>query len=132
MEKIKFSPIALIALFAITFASCTKDLEENLPGAWRMSFTATFFDIYAVSQTGTGTFNEDGTGTWTLADEDHRVTTTEAITWNSSKGKITISDSEESDPKTFNVIVNKDDEQEWYGTLTEDSLTVDVLIKLTK
>ena len=125
MKRIKFLPIALVALFAMTLTSCTKNVEENLPGTWDMTMTVNFLGLM-IPQSGTATFKEDGTGTWTIEYEEP-----ETITWSSTNSKITISEQGEA-PMTLDIDKNKKSKQEWSGTITEDGLSFEVTIELTK
>ena len=133
MTKIKILPITLIALITIIFFSCTKDVEENILGTWDLSQSTTY-GIYTSTVIGKGTFNEDGTGIFTI--DDGVSTRSETFTWSSTKDEITFLNSGSSDPVTLDVITNKDDEQEWSGTQvqTRDEITysVDLLIKLSR
>lgn len=128
MKSFKFLPIGIIAAMAILITSCTKPVEDNLPGTWKLSMSVSVFGL-SDTQTGTATFNEDGTGSWTIGDDS------DDITWSSSDDEITISAEDEA-PLTLDVITNKKDEQEWTGTFTESedglSITANVTVNLTK
>ena len=108
----------------MTFTSCTKDVEDNLPGTWDMSINVFFF-----SSTGTATFDEDGTGTWKIDGES-----AEKFTWSATEETVTMvfTDGDDTEKTVFTVVENKKNSQEWTATETEDGLTVTLTVKLTK
>jgi hypothetical protein len=108
----KFLPISIVALIAIMATSCSKPVEDNLPGTWNMDMTISFLG-FGETSSGTAIFKDDGTGSFTTDGE------TENITWSSTKSTVTLADEDGFDPMTLDIETNKKDEQEWIGTITE-------------
>jgi uncharacterized protein (DUF2147 family) len=129
MKKMKFLPIAIVALVVIMATSCSKPVEDNLPGTWNMESTISFLELRQTFSS-TATFKDDGTASFTTDGE------TENITWSSTKSTVTFAYEDGSDPITFDIETNKKDEQEWRGTITESAdgttYSLEVTVKLTK
>ena len=117
--------VVLFSMFAvILMTSCTKEVGDRLPGTWDLDYSYTFAGI-SESASGSITFNDDGTGTVTLDLEDSE---TEAFTWvSNSDGDLTIDGDE-----TYSNEVNKKKEQVFTRSESEDGISIEVEMKLTK
>lgn len=123
-SKIAFGILTASTLF---LSSCQKSVEDNLPGTWDISMTYSLF-IFSETATGTATFDEDGTGEWTL-DGD-----TDFLTWEYEDDKVRIISpyTNTFEDVTFNVITNEKDKQEWEGTQSTPEGFVNLSVSLTK
>lgn len=105
--KNKFLPL-LLAIIALTFSACSKDLDKVLPGVWDV----TEYELTSGGQTftlnnvGEVTFNDNGTGYGTLAGGP-----TGTFTWfSNSKESVTVGGN------TYQVLTNQPKKQVWEAT----------------
>ncbi len=108
------SSLTLIA----TFSSCTKDVEDRLPGQWNYNETGTSTTTYDgnlssqdINRSGIITFNEDGTGSLNVD------ATLQSITWTASNDSVKITDNEQL--LDYAVLTNDKTLQVWEGKHTE-------------
>ena len=111
MKKIIVAPLLLFVL-SLSLTSCKKDVEDRLPGDWKLTSTETTTLPTPDSDVdvGTITFNEDGTGTITVEEE------TSAFVWSSTDEKVSITVDE---TLLFDIIVNESKLQQWEYTYPE-------------
>lgn len=114
--------LLFIAVTSLFLTSCTKDLDSRLVGTWDSSIDVSFFGI-SETTSGTMTFNENNSGTFTSTDGS------EPFTWTASDDKVTLT-FEEEDAWVFDVETNKKNEQVWSGVVTEmeDGLTLSITV----
>ena len=124
--------ILLITTLALSSSSCKREVEDRLPGDWNYTETGTNTVDYNANSnteefnnTGTATFIDDGTGSFTIG------TTVSVITWEVSGDTINIT--EEGKSISYFITNNEKSLQEWEAKYIEtgDDFNFTSEIKLT-
>ena len=116
----------LFSIFSIILiTSCTKELEDRLPGTWDFSSSYKYAEM-TETITGLITFNEDGTGT--LTTDCDGCDGTSSFTWTSNSEGDLIIDGDE----TYTNEVNKKKEQVFIGIDAVGGNTAETELRLTK
>lgn len=106
---------------SLLLTSCSKDVEDNLPGTWNATVTQTVL-TQSISFSGTMTFNEDGTGSSVLDGDS------DTFTWSlNDEEELTI-----DNDLTLGNDTNEEEKQVFSGTQVDGGVSYDVLLSLTK
>lgn len=119
MKKLRIIPLVLF-VFSITLTSCKKEVEDRLPGEWNITLTETTTLPSPDSDinTGTMTFNEDGTGILSITDDEPSSTSFEWYSNGEDKVAIII----DNEKTLFDVVENESKLQRWEYTVPETIL----------
>ena len=117
----------LFSIFSIILiTSCTKKLENRLPGTWDFSRSYKYAEITTDTWTGSITFNEDGTGTETI--DCDSCDATDSFTWTSTSGEYLQFNGDD----TYTNEVNKKTEQVFKIIVEYGGNTSERELRLTK